>query len=243
MPQLKMGGKSPLQIFLKGNRDLRDTLLSTREGGQGAARGLRDLVRETYREAFDVEIMHEPCPGCLRLAEAGSSCPSSPSLDTRLVEAAPDVAVFSLQPEIAPGPGKPSSLRDLPSPGEFKEHFMRIVRAIKARLGAHVIVFNCSPLDPEERVHNYCGREDTLPVRVHRFNLALLELSVLEGISVIDVDRIIGELGGEQHVLEALRYSPAAHQALAQEFLRVLEDIGFFEERPLMPQVGCRAKT
>jgi hypothetical protein len=65
-----------------------------------------------------------------------------------------------------------------------------------------------------------------------------MELSVREGISVIDVERLVAEHGASRHVLQAGRYSPQVNQAICQELLRVLEDIGFFEDRPLVMQVG-----
>jgi hypothetical protein len=80
-------------------------------------------------------------------------------------------------------------------------------------------------------------------VRISLFNLALYEISVLEGISIIDVDRMIAELGAENHVVGPMTYSDAAYHHITQEFLRVMEDIGFFEHRPLMLQIGKRPKA
>jgi hypothetical protein len=116
----------------------------------------------------------------------------------------------------------------------------RVVGAVKRRLGAHVIVFNAASFDPHDEVHTYHGIPDTLAVKIQRFNLALTQVSVRTGISIVDVDRLLAELGGAQHVLEALVYSTDAHRATREEFLRILEDIGFFEHRWLAMQVGQR---
>ncbi len=121
---------------------------------------------------------------------------------------------------------------------QWKEKFIRLVRILKERTGAHIIVYNCSTFDPGDRVHNYRGVEGGLGLRAHRFNLALIEISALEGISIIDVDRLIGEAGAGRHVLAPLRYSAGGFELIRAEFLRVLEDIGFFESRPLVMQVG-----
>jgi hypothetical protein len=116
-----------------------------------------------------------------------------------------------------------------------------LVGLVKSKLGAHVIIYNCSPLDPGDRTHNYVGVEETLYWRVQKFNFALLELSVNEGISIVDAERIVAE-HGEHHVPRALEYSAEVHQQLCSEFVRILSDIGFFEQRPLLMQVGKRER-
>lgn len=117
-----------------------------------------------------------------------------------------------------------------------------LVQEIKRRLQAHVVVFNASTIDPQDRTTNFRDVQETLPLRIHTFNRALMEVSVLEGISLVDVDRTIGEMGAGEHILAAMSYSPQAHRALADEFLRILEEIGFFEKRPLVLQVGQKGR-
>ena len=56
-----------------------------------------------------------------------------------------------------------------------------------------------------------------------------LELSELEGISIVDVDRALAELGAEQNVLDTCTYSETGRAALLEELVRVIDDIGFFE--------------
>ncbi|HLF04737.1 MAG TPA: hypothetical protein VI855_05920, partial [Dehalococcoidia bacterium] len=119
------------------------------------------------------------------------------------------------------------------------ENLQRLIQEIKHRLGAHVIIYNCSSVDPEDTMSNYHGiKADPVALRIHKLNLALMQLSIREGISIIDVDRLIAELGGEQHVIKAMTYSNTALEAMGKEFLRVVEDIGFFEKRPLVMQAG-----
>jgi hypothetical protein len=116
----------------------------------------------------------------------------------------------------------------------------RVVAAVKRQRGPHVIVFNAASFDPDDEVHTYHYIPDTLAVMIQRINLALMQVSVRTGISIVDVDRLIAELGGARHVLRALVYSADAHRAMREEFVRVLEDIGFFEHRWLTMQVGQR---
>lgn len=277
----KLGGRERLRIFVCGNDDLVEALLPAGDDGQGVARGLRTLVREKYRWAFDVELRHEPCGRSELLLQQLDGLAPSDGLDAELAAAggsfvAPlrsglfegpvDVVAFSVQPEIAHtlwahrasgylvspppnwqdawGPAARAWFRERFAPmglgdsGQFTERFRRLIRAVKERLDAHVIVFNGSSIDPGDRVHNYHDRDDTVSLRTHRFNLAVLGLSAAEGISVIDVDRLTGELGADDHVRAPFRYSVEACQVICGEFLRVLEDIGFFENRPLVMQVG-----
>jgi hypothetical protein len=181
--------------------------------GNDDVRDLQDLVQEKYQGVFTVELTHEPWVRSEDLLGT--------QLHSRLFEGPSDVVVLSVQPEI-----------------QSKEHLWRLIRDVKERLGAHVLICNVSTVDPEDQVHNYHGRPDTWALRAHKLNLALMELSVQEGTSVIDVERLVAEHGASRHVLQAGRYSPQVNKAICQELLRVLEDIGFFEDRPLVMQVG-----
>lgn len=214
------------------------------------------------------DIQEEARPHVVRcgMREHGLDVPLSPAqaslfgdeIDVVLLSAKPDVVQAPWRHResgylVNPPPGweeawTPSGqawLREQFEPTEpsrverSKDAMLSLIRAVKQRSGAHVIVYNCSPIDPTDRVHNYHGLDDTLSVRVHRFNLALMQLSVLEGISIIDVERVVAEIG-QAHVPSALRYSADAYQAICREVLRVLQDIGFFEARPLVMQVGRR---
>jgi hypothetical protein len=213
----KMGGKKVLRVFLQGDDDLSDSLLGGPEERGAGAHPFQDLVQDKYHGAFTIELTHEPCTRSDFLATP---------LHSRLFEGSSDVVALSVRPEVAL------------SAGPLKENLARLIRTVKERLDAHVLICNVSTVDPDDQVHNYHGRGDTWALRAHKFNLALMELSVLEGISLIDVERLVAEHGGYRHVLHAGRYSREVHEAIRREFLRVLEDIGFFEDRPLVMQVG-----
>jgi len=217
-----------------------------------------DLLLQQLRDA--------PAPADLREKGLADDRHLAAQYQSRLFRARPDVVVFSLEPEVRnvlwrhmergylffPPPGREQTwaaaqqetfLREFSSAGlrsvaEFKQNFIQLIREIKRRLDAHVVVFNCSSFDPEERTYDYHGVDDPLSLRVHRFNLALIEISAEEGISILDVDRLVAEIGGERHVSRALRYSREACEVICGEFVRILQDIGFFENRPLVMQVG-----
>lgn len=240
--EIKMGGNRSISVFLKGNEDLADSLLAIGEGGHKIAKGLRQRVSEAYEGRFEIEIFQEASgsSGLLRAPSSPDRCstrepegdrsPMGPAPPTALFQRAPDVVVFSLEPAITQPPWIPVE--------EFRREFARLVAEIKGRLAAHVIVFNCFAFDPDDRTRNYCGVQDTPALRALRLNLALIDISTEAGISIVDVDRILTELGGASHATTAFRYSPQACELIRDEFLRILQDIGFFERRPLVMQVG-----
>ncbi|AFY35394.1 hypothetical protein [Calothrix sp. PCC 7507] len=123
---------------------------------------------------------------------------------------------------------------------ESQTNFSQLIQLLKEKTGAYIICYNCCDFDPSDRTTNYYQQEDTLSIRIQKLNLALIKLSIQEGISIIDVESVLAELGTEQHILKALEYSLAAEEAICQEFLRVVEDVGFFEHRPLLMQIGLK---
>jgi hypothetical protein len=238
----KMGGKPTLRVFLKANEDVTDSLLSIRDGGRKVERGLRELVQEKYQGRFALDILQEPCGRAdLTLQEVeGPYLPAdlhaqgsrAGAFRSRLGRGPFDVVVLSLLPDVLP------SREGALSVAEFEDTLSRLVRALQERCDAHVLVYNCSSFDPADHVHNYHSAGGSFALRAHQLNLCLMRTSLRQGISIIDVDRVIAELGGRHHVEQAGRYSAEACQAIGREFLRVLEDIGFFEERPVVPQLG-----
>jgi hypothetical protein len=185
---------------------------------------------------------------------------------TRLKEQPFDIVVLALEPDIVNAAWRhrqegypvcpPNPWREIWKPHcveWFASHFepmpliptaqsaanwTQIVQHIKQRLDAHVLIYNCSTVDPHDHIDNYHGKEDNKELRTHKLDLALMHLSVQEGISIIDVDRLIAEMGAQEHVRSWCDYSDEAHEAIKYEFLRVVEDIGFFENRPLLMQLG-----
>lgn len=273
--------KKTIRIFMKGNDDITDSLLSLQYGGQKITRGLHELIDEKYHGAFSIEVIREPFGHSDLIIQQLGIVPEellqmeldnkenfiTTQFKSRLFEEHVNVVVFSIQPDITHLLWKHRQKGYLFYPHtnweekwtskqkqwlqenffpvefiqvqQFKDNFIKIIRAIKEGLKAHVIMYNCSSFDPEDKQSNYYKlHDDTLAVRIQKFNLALMNISVLEGISIIDVDRLIAELGGGRHVLQCLSYSNEAYHAICQEFQRILEDIGFFENRPLIPQIG-----
>ncbi len=105
-------------------------------------------------------------------------------------------------------------------------NFATMVARIRARSTAPILVYNFSSVIPGDAVHCYEGLEETLSTRIRRFNLALADLSQRTGLSIIDVDRIVARAGADRVKLDAVHLSPEGCRLVADEVVRVLEDVG-----------------
>lgn len=105
-----------------------------------------------------------------------------------------------------------------------------IVERIRERSDAPILVYNMSPIVPGPIVHFPMGLGETFAMRTRRFNLALSDLAERIGISIIDVDEILARAGADRLKLDPMHLAPEAYQLIAEEFVRVLDDLGLFEE-------------
>lgn len=231
------GEANRIKVLLIGSPRLRDNLLSDRYGGTKLSSGIVDSVGSRFAE-YSLDLMFESCESSeslRRLLEEMSDRSNS-----AIRRFGPDIVVLSVDADLEGATGEWGK-----GPAERVELAMlEVIRLIKRDLGSHAIVLNASTVVPGERVSNY-QKVDTQPksLDAHRLNLAAMRLSFAEGISIVDVDRLIAELGGADHVLAFLDYSPEACSAIRDEFVRIIEDYGFLDARPLLPQVGQGASN
>jgi hypothetical protein len=156
-----------------------------------------------------------------------------------LASSAPDVVILSLAAEMDRLKEVGASETALAA---VRADLVAAIRQIKQKVGAHIFVTNVSTLDPANPVFTYHGvAEEPWTLRGHRLNLMLIEVSHDEGISIIDVDRKIAEVGGDSAVTAAARYSQPGCEGIVEEIVRIVEDYGFLDDRPLMEQVGAAA--
>ena len=73
---------------------------------------------------------------------------------------------------------------------DFGENFGKVIKLLKQKTNAHVLVFNHLTLEPGNLTHNYQLVKNSQTVRRMEFNLALVELSRQLDFSIIDMDRI-----------------------------------------------------
>jgi hypothetical protein len=121
--------------------------------------------------------------------------------------------------------------------GESFANLERIVARLRARTDAPILIYNLSPIVPGQIVHCLQGLGETFATRIRRFNLALADLSEREGISIIDVDEILARAGADRLKVDAMHLKPEAYRLIAEEVVRVLEDVGVLDE----PQAGRQA--
>jgi hypothetical protein len=108
-------------------------------------------------------------------------------------------------------------------------NFERIIDLIRLRSDAPILIYNMSPVVPGEMVHCFQGLGDTYSTRVRRFNLALAELSERTGVSIIDVDTLLARAGADRLKLDVMHLAPEGYRLIAEEVVRVLEDLAVFE--------------
>jgi len=221
-----------LTIFVVGGADLVDAALSRADGGSKLDAGVKELVEARF-PGVAITTHHEAFSGFADLRMALESG------DTALIEANPQIVLLTIAHDVVEldkyGPDAADGVQRVES------ELSAVIGLIKEKVGARTFVTNVSTLDPSSEVFNYHGLDhEPLSLRAHRLNLMLVGVSHNEGISVIDVDRTIAELGGSIGVESALNYTKAGCEAIAAEIVTVLEDYAFFDDRPLLEQVGAK---
>lgn len=229
-----MSDSGALELFIKAGNDIVDGMLSKADGGSKLDRGVKELVSTDF-PGVEIIPSHEASGGFNALKaelEAGTSS---------LLGAEPDVVMLSIVDEVNSLPdraGDPNAAVEI-----VREELVALIGLIKEKVGAHVLIASASTVDPAEKPFNYSKYDvDPLSLRAHRLSSMLVGVSHDEGISIVDVDRIIAELGADEHVESVFSYSTRACEAIAAEVVRILEDYGFFDERPLVAQVGAKSR-
>lgn len=101
----------------------------------------------------------------------------------------------------------------------------RIIERIGDRSDAPVLIYNLSSVVPGEQIHAHAGMGEIFSTRIRRFNLGLIELSQQTGVSIVDVDAIVARAGADRLKYDALHLTGEGCRAVAEEVLRVLEDL------------------
>ena len=257
-----------LNLFLKGNIDLHDSLQACRIGGIVRWNGINECLRATHPGIL-ARVKHETysrsdalcvCTGDIpdflaqRQLELGAYSLSTQFSDA-LFTADADAFILSIQGDVTASLYKHTLSGTLLYPSEaetwsqedrawlkrdftrlglisveaFMISFRRVIDRIQAHSTAPIVVFNLSSVIPGDHTHCYIGLDETYVNRIRRFNLALVELSQETGISIVDVDAILARAGADKLKIDAVHLEPEAYPLLAQETIRVLEDLGVFD--------------
>jgi lysophospholipase L1-like esterase len=113
---------------------------------------------------------------------------------------------------------------------ESMANFAAIVEKIREQSEAAILIYNMSPIVPGETIHCHQGMDQSYSTRIRRFNLGLIELSEATGVSIIDVDSLVARKGADALKLDAIHLTPPGYQTIAEEVVRVLEDLGVLAE-------------
>jgi hypothetical protein len=92
-----------------------------------------------------------------------------------------------------------------------------------------ILIYNVCSIIPGETTHFLQGLGEIYSTRCRRFNLGLAELSEELGFSIVDVDSIIGRAGADSYKIDAMHLTPDGYRLVANEVVRVLEDLGLVE--------------
>lgn len=228
-----MSDTTTLKILVHANADLSDALISKAAGGMLPDGGLAERITAEY--GVGVELIHEASAGFVALHSALANG-SAPMLDSGA-----NIVILSIADDV-------HALPDLGATAEEAVHRSRdalvgAIRLIKQKMGAHILVANHSTVDPSGDTYNYQGvSPEPISLRIQRLDLMLIGVSHEEGISIIDVDRKVAETGAGGNLSAPMRYLPEAAAIIAGETIRVLADYGFFDDRPLLAQVGAKRK-
>jgi hypothetical protein len=183
--------------------------------------------------------------------------PAASQFSRAIFETKADAIVLSIQPDIATGLVKhkregfllyPSEsgrwsaddrqwlktdfepVRNL-DVAESMANLTLLIEKIREQSEAPILIYNMSPITPGETIHCHQGIGEAYSTRIRRFNLGLIELSEKTGISIIDVDSLLARKGADALKLDTIHLTPAGHRLVAEEVVRVLEDLGVLEEK------------
>jgi hypothetical protein len=213
-----------LPIAVLGGQDLDDSTLTVAAGGRCLTKGIDEVLAERHPD--------RPRPTLVRVAAHDVYSLASDHDELRRAAEAADVILRSVEPDLAvPFPG--AELGD-----RFFEAWTTFIDICK-QAECRVIALNGCTFDPADHTTRHTA-DEVAPTRLQRFNLALVELSMAEGISVLDVDRIVAEHGAGDHVEGLLRYDRVLCEAVRDQLADVIDDYGFFDERPVLVQQGKR---
>jgi lysophospholipase L1-like esterase len=112
---------------------------------------------------------------------------------------------------------------------ESMANLASIVEKIRSHGEAPILIYNMSPITPGESIHCHQGIGEAFSTRIRRFNLGLIGLSERTGVSIIDVESLLARKGADALKLDTLHLNPPGYRLVAEEVVRVLEEIGLLE--------------
>lgn len=109
---------------------------------------------------------------------------------------------------------------------EFKSNTRRLVGEIRSRIGAEVMFYNALALDPANPTHNYQLVKTAHAARRREFTIALAELSAELDFAIVDIDRILKNMGVEEQV-DFAHFPVDRMGPIGAEVYRILKAVDF----------------
>jgi hypothetical protein len=221
-----------LRILVRDGGQLGDVVLKKDDAGRGLSTGLRELISESSN-GREIKVTVAPSAGFaddLREFE---------SVERVSIDESPDVIILDAAGEVEHMHSGNSAPRE--SISRIEAELTALIEHIKSNLKAHILIANLSTVDPQNPFFTLKGQiQEPFSLLAHRLNLMLIRVSHATGISIVDVDRRIAETGGSSTVTGPGTYSAVGSQLIRDEILRVIQDYGFLDDRPLMEQLGAK---
>ncbi|MEX2133607.1 MAG: hypothetical protein WEB67_05645 [Acidimicrobiia bacterium] len=109
---------------------------------------------------------------------------------------------------------------------EFKANTRRLIGEIRSRMGSEVMFYNTLALDPANPTHNYQLVKTAHAARRREFTIALAELSAELNFAIVDIDRILKNMGVEEQV-DFAHFPVDRMGPIGAEVHRILKTIEF----------------
>lgn len=106
----------------------------------------------------------------------------------------------------------------------FMTNVETIVRELRSRAGAELIMYSALVIDPADPTHNYQLVRQASVTRRREFHLALMELSKRLNFHIVDVDRVLKREGVEEQV-DFAHFTAAGMRPIGAEFYRILQEL------------------
>ncbi len=228
-----MADENVVRIAAVGGRHHLDMFASTAVGGSMRGEGLGEVIAARY-PGVKVDLVVEEVPGfdeVRRRLAAGSFLSGGHQ---------PDVVILSVDDDVRRLPQRAAD--PAAAVAAVADDLMAITDHFK-EAGVRVLVANACTVDPDASPLPDATDVEPIGLRAHRLDLMLVQVSHSDGISVIDIDRSMAEIGAAENLSAPMVYSPAACARIIDDTVTILDDYGFVDDRPLLEQVGSGRKS
>lgn len=107
---------------------------------------------------------------------------------------------------------------------DFIRNVETIVRELRDRAGAELVMYSALVVDPSDPTHNYQLVRQASVTRRREFHVALMELSKRLNFHIVDVDRVLKREGVEDQV-DFAHFTADGMRPIGAEFHRILREL------------------